>query len=236
MVWNAHVHVRCHDHVVPEGRLVSVAVKARWRRSCTLRKHHKTICTKSTTGTVAPSRPPSIKLAEKLMADEELMGYVDSILVKALDLEHHPENADKYAVVLSCHVESTDTRLAAERIRYFMNGMEPPPLPAKMPKLFQINKKYSLLASDSVPAEFNEATERQRAILHRQGLLKPGSKEYLIRAMFVTPDSEWAVCYCHRVVNQPMIDEVAEMKKPEDFVDDDESIAGGPIGTHDLIK
>ncbi len=114
------------------------------------RKYHKTICTKTMTGETASSRPPAIKLVEKMMTDDDLMCHIDGILIKALDLEHHPENAEKYAVALSCHVESTDTKLAASRLVYYMNGQEPPPLPDKIPKLFQISK-HALLSGDSIP-------------------------------------------------------------------------------------
>ncbi|KAI1797870.1 hypothetical protein LXA43DRAFT_271414 [Ganoderma leucocontextum] len=103
-------------------------------------KDHKPVCRQASDKTSAASRPLSIKVAMKMLQDDELMSSVDGIIIKCLDLEHHPENAEKYAVALSCRVESTDTRMTVERIQYYINGRDPPPLPHKLPKLFQIGK------------------------------------------------------------------------------------------------
>ncbi|KAI0801283.1 hypothetical protein C8Q74DRAFT_1214922 [Fomes fomentarius] len=210
-----------------QGRLVSVVAKSVLRR-----KYHKTICTKTSTGEAAPSRPPAIKLVEKMMTDDDLMCHINGILIKALDLEHHPGNAEKYAVALSCHVESTDTNLAASRLVYYMNGKEPPPLPDKIPKLLQISK-HALLSGDSIPPALNDVAERQRVLLREHGHLKPGVKEYLIRDMWVSPESEWATCYWPRLVNQEMINQVASWMVPKDHK---EGFTDKPMSTERLIK
>ncbi|RPD62957.1 hypothetical protein L226DRAFT_565131 [Lentinus tigrinus ALCF2SS1-7] len=135
-------------------------------------KQHKLICSKTYTGASALTRPPDIKLAERIIANDDIMCHVDGILIKCLDLEHHPENAQKYPVALSCRVELTDAKGAAERISYYIRGEEPPPLPEKLSKLFQIGKA-ALIPNENVPPTLDETAERQRKTLQEAGLFRP---------------------------------------------------------------
>ncbi|KAI0335290.1 hypothetical protein GY45DRAFT_1366864 [Cubamyces sp. BRFM 1775] len=194
-------------------------------------KEHKLIC-KAADGTPAPSRPPAIKVAEKITKDDEIMGEIDGILVKAMDLEHHPERADTHAVMLTCRVASVDTKLAMERLQYAMSGREPPPLPPKVPKLFII-VKAALLPNGSVPKTLDDIADKTKAIYRAQGLLKPGSGDSVIRVVWVAEGTTGAACYCARIVNQALIENVATWKKPDwegdGYLDE-------PISTADMIK
>ncbi|KAI0757007.1 hypothetical protein C8Q80DRAFT_1131573 [Daedaleopsis nitida] len=188
-------------------------------------KHHKTICTKTTTGNTATSRPYAIKVAEKMIGDDYIMSHIDGILIKALDLENHPENADRYAVGLTCRVESTDTKLASETIMHLLNGQEPPPLPDKVFKLFQIGK-HVLLSNEYVPPTLNDVAARQREIWEQCGRLQPGSKELVIRALWVSEESKWSTCYFPRLITPEMIDMVAGWKDRDDLHDEMKSTEG----------
>ncbi|TFK89979.1 hypothetical protein K466DRAFT_544256 [Polyporus arcularius HHB13444] len=189
-------------------------------------KQHKQICSKTHTGESALTRPPDIKVAERIVGDDDIMCHVDGILIKCLDLEHHPENAEKYAVALSCRVELTDAKRAADRISYYIRGEEPPPLPEKLPKLFQIGKA-ALIPNESVPPSLDETVEGQRKILQEAGLFKPGCKEVMVRCMWVSEQSTWATCYCPRVVTPEMIKVAAGLTHPH---------TKEPLTTEDLIK
>ncbi len=168
----------------------------------------------------------------KMLQDDELMSSVDGIIIKCLDLEHHPENAEKYAVALSCRVESTDTRMAVDRIQYYINGQEPPPLPEKIPKLFQIGKAAAIL-NDAIPDGLNEVSERMRKEWKARGLLKPEGEGIVVRASWVDEKVRPAVCYCPRLVSQEMINEVAGWMKP---MDDGSGPSNQPMTTESLIK
>ena len=190
------------------------------------RKQHKLLCSKTHTGASALTRPPDIKVAERIFADVDIMCHIDGILIKCLDLEHHPENAEKYAVALSCRVELTDTRRAADRISYFMRGEEPPPLPERLPKLFQIGKA-TLIPNESVPPSLDETVERQRKTLEEAGFFQHGCKQIMVRCMWVSEQSKWATCYYPRLVTPKMIQVAAGLTRP----DSDE-----PMTTEDLIE
>ncbi|KAI0361646.1 hypothetical protein OH77DRAFT_1417912 [Trametes cingulata] len=195
-------------------------------------KEHKPICRQTSGGNPAPSRIPSIKVAEKILADDDVMCRIDGILIKALDLEHHPERADTHAVMLSCRVESTDTKMATERLMHLMSGREPPPLPEKIPKLFQIGK-VGLLPNDGVPETLNLTGQRVKDLLRADGHLKPGSGQMVVRAMWVSEECEWAACYFARLITPEMIQEASTWKKP---VKDGEPPSDEPTTTADLIK
>ncbi len=51
--------------------------------------------------------------------------------------------------------------------------------------------------------------------------------------MWVSPESEWATCYCPRLVNQEMIDQVASWMVPKDH---GEGFTDEPMSTERLIK
>ncbi|KAH9898416.1 hypothetical protein C8Q73DRAFT_788599 [Cubamyces lactineus] len=195
------------------------------------RKDHKLIC-RAADGTPAPSRPPAIKVAEKIIKDDEIMGEIDGILVKAMDLEYHPERADTHAVVLTCRVASVDTTMAMERLQYFMSVREPPPLPPKVPKLFII-VKAALLPNASVPKTLDDIAEQTKGIYREKGMLKPGSGESVIRVIWVAEGTAGAACYCARIIIPEVIEKVAAWKKPnwegEGYLDE-------PISTADMIK
>ncbi|KAI0365232.1 hypothetical protein BV20DRAFT_1038998 [Pilatotrama ljubarskyi] len=166
-------------------------------------------CSKET-GNPAPSRVQSIKVAERILADDDVMCRIDGILIKALDLEHHPERADTHAV------ESTDTRMATEKI----------------PKLFQIGK-VGLLPNDSVPETLNITAERAKDLLRADGYLKPGSGQRVVRAMWVSEECQWATCYFARPITPEIIQEASTWKHP---VEDGEPPSDEPATTDDLIK
>ncbi|KAI0651836.1 hypothetical protein C8Q79DRAFT_61021 [Trametes meyenii] len=176
-------------------------------------KFHKTICNKSPDGTPAPSRDPAIKVAEKIANDDEVMGRIDGIIIKALDLENHPERAETHAVVLSCRVESTDMEMAKERLQYLMSGREPPPLPEKIPKLFQIGK-VAVIEGDAIPESLTFTAEGTKKLLRAQGYLEPGSGQSVVRAMWVSEFSQWTTFYFARPILPEMIQEAAVWKKP----------------------
>ncbi|PIL31981.1 hypothetical protein GSI_06685 [Ganoderma sinense ZZ0214-1] len=199
-----------------------------------IRQHqrgHKPICRQASDSSVV-SRPPAIKVAMRMLQDDELMSSVDGIIIKCLDLEHHPENAEKYAVALSCRVESTDTKMAVERIQYYIKGQEPPPLPEKLPKLFQIGKVV-LIPNDAVPDGLDELSEKLRKLWNGQGLLKPEGEGIVVRAFWVDEQIAPAVCFCPRPVSQEMIDEVAGWMKPKV---DGSGPSNEPMTTEGLIK
>ena len=158
------------------------------------RKEHEPTCRQASDSSVV-SRPPAIKVAMRMLQDDELMSSVDGIIIKCFDLEHHPENAEMYAAALSCRVESTDTKKAVKCIHYYINGQEPPPLLEKLPKLFQIGKA-ALIPNDTVPDGLDELSEKLRKVWKGQGLLKPEGEGIVVRAFWVDEQITTAVCFC----------------------------------------
>lgn len=176
------------------------------------RKTHKPICHEMSDGRGAPSRPPCLKVAERISTDNDVMCHIDAMLIKVLDLEHHPERAESDAVLMSCRVESTDVEMAKERLTYLLAGREPPPLPAKVPKLFQIGQ-VTLLPNESVPDTLNVTAERTKEILQGSGLFQPGSGHILVRGMWVSEKIDWATCYFARCITPEMIKDVSSWRK-----------------------
>lgn len=180
------------------------------------RKTHKPICQQMSSKTATPSRPPSIKVAERISADEDVMCRIDGMLIKALDLEHHPENAESNAVIISCRVESVDMKMAKERLMHLLAGREPPPLPEKVPKLFQIGKVV-LLPNKSVPDTLNVTAQRTKEMMQGVGLFQPGSGHILVRGAWVSEECDWATCYFARCITPEMIQEASRWKRsPEE--------------------
>ncbi|KAL1951960.1 hypothetical protein VTO73DRAFT_1109 [Trametes versicolor] len=175
-------------------------------------KTHKPVCREMSDGRGAPSRPPCLKVAERISTDNDVMCHIDAMLIKVLDLEHHPERAESDAVLMSCRVESTDVEMAKERLTYLLAGREPPPLPAKVPKLFQIGQ-VTLLPNESVPDTLNVTAERTKEILQGSGLFQPGSGHILVRGMWVSEKIDWATCYFARCITPEMIKDVSSWRK-----------------------
>lgn len=196
------------------------------------RKIHKPICREISDGRGAPSRPPSLKVAERIATDDDVMCHIDAMLIKVLDLEHHPERAESDAVLISCRVESTDMKMAKERLTHLLAGREPPPLPAKVPKLFQIGK-VALLPNESVPDTLNVTAERTKDLLQEAGLFQPGSGHILVRGMWVSEECDWATCYFARCITPEMIKEVSSWRKT---VEEGEPPSNEPQTLANLIK
>ncbi|KAI0639382.1 hypothetical protein C8Q77DRAFT_1152367 [Trametes polyzona] len=72
--------------------------------------------------------------------------------------------------------------MAGNNIRDLIAGREPPPLPGKMPKLFQIGK-VALLPNESIPETLNVTGERTQELMKGVGLFKPGSGHILVRGL-----------------------------------------------------
>lgn len=213
------------------GQPLFAFVSTRQVYSLRTRTQHKLICTKTTTGESATSRPPALKVAEKMMTDDDIMAQVDGILIKALDLENHPENADAYAAVINCRVELTDTKRAAEHFMHIIDGREPPPIPDRVPKLFQI-VRVALLSNEQVPSGLNDVAQKVRGVWQGLGHLQPGSKQLLVRVMWVSEESPWATCYSPRLIMPAMIEELAKLKKGNGKGDHTDE----PMDTDRLIK
>lgn len=173
-----------------------------------------------------------MKIAQRISSDDEIMSRVDGMLIKALDLEHHPEHAETNAVIISCGVEYTDTSKAASHIMHLLSGREPPPVPDMVPHLFQINT-IALLENELVPDTLNVTAERSKGLFREAGLLQPGSGQILVRAAWVSTKCPWATCYFARCITPEMIQEASAWKRP---VEEDEPPCDEPMTTEDLIK
>ncbi len=160
------------------------------------------------------------------------MCHIDAMLIKVIDLEHHPEHAESNAVFISCRVESTDMKMAQERLTHLLAGREPPPLPDKVPKLFQIGK-VALLPNSSVPDTLNVTAERTKELMQGVGLLQPGSGHILVRGMWVSEECDWATCYFARCITPEMIKEVSSWRKT---VEEGEPPSDEPQTLATLIK
>ncbi|KAH9835575.1 uncharacterized protein C8Q71DRAFT_86079 [Rhodofomes roseus] len=180
-------------------------------------KDHKPSCRGTQTGVPAPGRNPVIKVAERMAQDPDIMCLIDGILIYTLDLIHHPENAANYAVAIAAHVEYTDVFVARQRIMAMMAGREPPPLPKKIPKLFQISKT-AMIENKSVPEGLDKNRDEQRRLLQERGYMLDDSEkpEYLVRAFLVPENHSLATFYFTRYINQDMLDEAAKWTKYED--------------------
>lgn len=62
------------------------------------------------------TRPVEIKLAERAAANDSLMIYLDHYAILLLDLIHHPENATKYAVHITCNTAPADLECFMRRM------------------------------------------------------------------------------------------------------------------------
>ena len=182
----------------------------------------------------APSRNPVIKVAERMAQDPEVMCHIDGILIYTLDLFNHPENADKYAVAIAAHIEWTDVFAARERFMAMAAGREPPPLPKKIPKLFQISKTAPI-ENRSVPEGLNKNREEQRRLLQERGIMTGTSEqpEYLVRAFLVPESKSLSTFYFTRYINQGMLDEAKTWTK---WVDGGATKTDEPADVEYLIK
>lgn len=149
--------------------------------------------------------------------DPEIMCHIDGILIHTLDLFNHPENADKYAVAIAAHIEWTDVSAARERMMAMAAGREPPPLPKKVPKLFQISKTAPI-ENKSVPEGLDKNREEQRRLLQERGYMNGASEqpEYLVRAFLVPENKSLSTFYFTRYINQAMLDETKTWTKYTD--------------------
>ena len=162
----------------------------------------------------ALSRNPVIKVAERMAQDPEIMCHIDGILIYTLDLFNHPENADKYAVAIAAHIEWTDVCAARDRMMAMVAGREPPPLPEKVPKLFQISKTAPI-ENSTVPEGLNKNREEQRRLMQERGFMTGTSEqpEYLVRAFLVPENKSLSTFYFTRYINQAMLDEAKTWTK-----------------------
>ncbi|KAH9946638.1 hypothetical protein B0H21DRAFT_742474 [Amylocystis lapponica] len=183
------------------------------------------------TGKIASSRNPAIKIAERIATDQDIMAQIDGLLISALDLYHHPENAKKYAVALSCQVENTDVHMARDHIMAMLAGRERPPMPDRIPKLFQIGK-VARLENKDVPEPLDRIAVEMTGRVKEQGYLtgQSGCQEVLVRAMWVANDAISTIYFC-RLVTKDMVDEVEGWKKPDE---DGEPTEESPL--EDLVK
>ncbi|KAH9937669.1 uncharacterized protein B0H18DRAFT_971679 [Fomitopsis serialis] len=197
-------------------------------------KDHKPNCRGAQTGVPAPSRNPVIKVGERMAQDPDIMCLIDGILIYTLDLINHPENAAEYAVAIAAHIEYTDVFAARQRVMALIAGREPPPLPKKLPKLFQISKTAPI-ENKSVPEGLNKNREEQKRLLQEKGYMtgtseKPG---YLVRAFLVPENNSVSTFYFTRYINQEMLDEAATWKK---YTDNGMTETDEPADTEYLIK
>ncbi|KII91700.1 hypothetical protein PLICRDRAFT_518142 [Plicaturopsis crispa FD-325 SS-3] len=115
------------------------------------------------------SRDPVIKLVEKLHNESEILTWIDAIIVHALDLENHPENAKKYVVRLYARC-----REASQRIRnpymdrcYHSARTRPRKPPRKREKIrrppIRARGTYNHLPAVELELQFKEGPQDVRA-------------------------------------------------------------------------
>ena len=125
------------------------------------------------------------------------MGWVDAILITALDLINSHENSKKYVVVLLAHTDtiSTDSQTG------------------KFEKLFQITKVERLEAENAAPGLL-QVGEQMDGVL-KDLPARPDTRNIrTVRAMWVSESSSLSCVYFARHVNQPMLDFVANKRMP----------------------
>ncbi|KAI0732374.1 hypothetical protein C8Q72DRAFT_145848 [Fomitopsis betulina] len=151
-----------------------------------------------------------------------------------LDLINHPENADKSAVAIAAHIEWTDMSAARERMMAMVSGREPPPLPKKIPKLFQISKTAPI-ENKSVLEGLDNNREEQRRSLKERGYMNGTSAqpEYLVRAFLVPENKSLSTFYFTRYINQAMLDEAKTWTK---WTNDGATKTDEPVDVEYLIK
>jgi len=175
-------------------------------------KAHKLICKGAKTGTKAVARDPVVKLAERLIEDSEIMGWVEAMIITCLDLIKNPDNASKYVVLLLARADTVSKTSKT----------------GKVEKLFQITKVSRLRIEDAPPG-LNYCGDQMEAAL--KDLPKNPSTLNIraVRAMWQSESSPSALVYFARHVNQPMLDFVAQKRMPGPY--------GLPIApvTHDWL-
>lgn len=171
-------------------------------------------------------------MAERFANDPDVMCLIDGILIYALDLIHHPENASNYAVAVAGRVESTDVSMAKDHVMALMLGQERPEMPDRIPKLFQI-AKAAKIENKFVPEGLERSAAAQKKTYQEYGYLtgESAKPEYLVRAMFVTEKDTPSAIYFARLINQAMLDEAASWKKWANGTRTDE-----PTTTEEVIR
>ncbi|OBZ78834.1 hypothetical protein A0H81_01155 [Grifola frondosa] len=123
-------------------------------------------------------------------------------------------------------------KLAKERMMALMAGREPPPLPEKVPKLFQIGKAV-MISNASVPEGLDRIADAMTKQVQEVGYLKSGEKDLLVRAMWVAEEGSQATLYFCRLITGEMLEEIAGWKQP---TEDGEGHLDEPVKTEELIQ
>ncbi|KZT74646.1 hypothetical protein DAEQUDRAFT_806992 [Daedalea quercina L-15889] len=166
--------------------------------------------------------------------DPDIMCLIDGILIYTLDLIHHPENTANYAVAIVAHIEYTDVHAAQKHVMALISGRQPPPLPKKISKLFQISKT-ARIENKSIPEGLNKNMAEQKRMMQERGYMTGSSEkpEYLVRAFLVPENHTLSTFYFTRYINQDMLNEAATWKK---YTDDGMTKTDEPADVEYLIK
>lgn len=92
------------------------------------------------------SRDPLIRVLDRIDRDDEIMGWIDSIVITALDLQKFPDNVDDYGVVML---------VRAQPIIYSNGDVN------TTSKVFHIVKAIRL-ENSQLPSDFGGIQERSR--------------------------------------------------------------------------
>lgn len=163
------------------------------------RKEHKFLC-KEIKNETSDSRDPVMKLAERISRDEEVMGWIDAIAAKTLDLLHHPENASKYAVLLYARAVA-DPGVKSQAS-------------SKVPKTLELIKT-ARLEDAKVPAGLTDTAQGMRASFGGTGGWgEPLEDWQIIRLAWISEHTPLATVYVARYFNRPMLEFIEERKMP----------------------
>ncbi|KDQ17727.1 hypothetical protein BOTBODRAFT_185817 [Botryobasidium botryosum FD-172 SS1] len=152
-------------------------------------KTHKPICKGAQTGAPAVARDPAIRIAERLIEDTEIMGWIDSMMIACLDLNNNLDNASKYAFVLLARADTVSKKGKG----------------GKVEKLFQITSVRRMKIEDAPPGLIRCGEQMEAALKDPPKHPTPVNLR-AVRAMWMSETSESAIVYFARHVNQPMLD------------------------------
>jgi len=162
---------------------------------------HQLLCKGAQTGTIAISRDPVIKLAERLLGEAQIMGWVDAIIITCLDLVNNPDNASKYFALLLARADTVSKNTETGRVE----------------KLFQITK-VSRLRIEDAPRGLKDLGNRMEATLRDLPKHPSTVNVRAVRALWQSePNLAGMVCFS-RHVNQPALDIMAVQTMPGPFV------------------
>lgn len=131
------------------------------------------------------------------------MGWIESIAAVCLDMVNHPDNANKYAVMLLARAvpdepsPPTGTQHSSQT-------------PVKTLKTLQI-VRASRLPNDSAPQQLNDIAKEGAEGLRKGG---HGRGWHFLRILWISEHTKLATLYLARPFNDLMIDFLRDNKQP----------------------